>query len=588
MALRLLSSVPLTGFITNHTKATNFDNSTVLRAPRFVTAMANVSDQNVIGRRSANYHPSIWKYDYIQSLKSNYQEESFNKQATRLVGEVRMTLEKATEPLEKLELIDTLQRLGLSYHFQNEIKKILEGIRTDEGEFSWKKDNLYATALEFRLLRQHGYKVTQEAFTSFLVEKGNFNASLCEDCKGLLSLYEASYLSVEEEGILDTAKEFAAQQLQQLVQQNKVDEHLRMLVEHALELPLHWRVSRLEARWFIDLYEKREERNSMLLELAKLDFNIVQAVHQADLRYASKWWRHISLGEKLSFAKDRLMENFFWTVGFMFDPQFGNLRRSLTKVNALITTIDDVYDVYGTLDELELFTQAVDRWDINAIELLPEYLKICFFALFNSINEIAFDNLKEHGFHTILLLKNAWADLCKAYLLEAKWFHTGYIPTFKEYIDNAWVSISASVILSHACSLTLNTTTKDYLDLWREHSNIVYCTSLILRLIDDLGTSVDEMKRGDVPKSIQCYMYESDSSEAEAREYIRKLIDETWKKMNEEYLSVAHSTSSPTFVQIALNVARMAQCMYQYGDGHGVADQLTKRRVLLLLVSSIP
>ncbi|KAK8503375.1 hypothetical protein V6N12_034770 [Hibiscus sabdariffa] len=400
MALRLLPSVSITGFITKHTKTTNIHNSTVLRAPRFVAAMADDSDQNVAIRRSANYHPSIWQHDYIQSLKSNYQEESFKEQAMRLVGEVRMMLEKAMEPLEKLELIDTLQRLGLSYHFQNETKKILEGIWSDEGEFSWKKDNLYATALEFRLLRQDGYKVTQEAFSIFQDEIGNFNASLCKDGKGLLSLYESSYLSVEEEGILDTARAFAAEQLQQLLQQQKLDEHLRMLVEHALEVPLHWRMSRLEARWFIDLYEKREEKNPMLLELAKLDFNIVQAVHQDDIRYSSKWWRDTGLGEKLSFARDRLMEHCLWTMGYIFDPQCGNIRRSLTKVHALITAIDDVYDVYGTLDELELFTQAVDRWDVNAMQLLPEYLQICFLALFNSVNEIAYDNLKEHGFHT--------------------------------------------------------------------------------------------------------------------------------------------------------------------------------------------
>jgi hypothetical protein len=55
------------------------------------------------------------------------------------------------------------------------------------------------------------------------------------------------------------------------------------------------------------------------------------------------------------------MENYLWTVGVIFNPHFTVCRRGLTKINCFITTIDDVYDVYGTVDELELFTDAVCR-----------------------------------------------------------------------------------------------------------------------------------------------------------------------------------------------------------------------------------
>lgn len=68
------------------------------------------------------------------------------------------------------------------------------------------------------------------------------------------------------------------------------------------------------------------------------------------------------LGQKSSFARDRLVENFFWAAGMIFEPQFGYCRRVATKILSLVTTIDDIYDVYGTLDELELFTNAVERY----------------------------------------------------------------------------------------------------------------------------------------------------------------------------------------------------------------------------------
>ena len=46
----------------------------------------------------------------------------------------------------------------------------------------------------------------------------------------------------------------------------------------------------------------------------------------------------------------------------MLEPQFAYYRRILTITFALISVIDDIYDVYGTLDELELFADAVERF----------------------------------------------------------------------------------------------------------------------------------------------------------------------------------------------------------------------------------
>lgn len=63
----------------------------------------------------------------------------------------------------------------------------------------------------------------------------------------------------------------------------------------------------------------------------------------------------------MKFARDDLLELFFWTMGLTFEPQFGYNRMIVTKLGVMVTIIDDLYDVYGNLDELHLFTNAVER-----------------------------------------------------------------------------------------------------------------------------------------------------------------------------------------------------------------------------------
>ncbi|GAY63748.1 hypothetical protein CUMW_228130 [Citrus unshiu] len=492
-------------------------------------------DTAAVVRRQSNY-PISFNLGPIDVVCTH--GESYKKQAENLKGKVKTMINE----------------------------NILHNIYNNKDD-KWKNENLYATSLEFRLLRQHGYNVSQEVFSSFRDKNGGF---ICNDFKGILSLYEASYCSLEGESIMEEAWQFTSKHLKQCLNSNKDDEDLNEQARRALELPLHWRMPRLEARWFINVYEKRKEKNHALLELAKLDFNILQATYQEELKDISGWWKDKGLGEKLSFARSRLVTSFFWGMGMVFEPQFAYSRRVLTITLALITVIDDIYDIYGTLDELELFTNAVERWDINfAIKQLPDYMKICFFALYNFVSEVAYYILKQQDSDQLLRIKNSWLGLLQAFLVEAKWYHNKYAPTLEEYLKNAALSIAGPLITITAYLSATDPIVEKELEYLESNPDVIQWSSRIFRLLDDLGTSSDEIQRGDVSKSIQ----------------------QMWKKVMMDVSRASNNKDSPLSQitnEFILNLVRVSHFMYLHGDGHGVQNQETMDEAFALLFQPIP
>lgn len=96
------------------------------------------------------------------------------------------------------------------------------------------------------------------------------------------------------------------------------------------------------------------------------------------------------LGANLNFIRDRTSEHFLWTIGLMYEPEYGYFRRVTAQVVALITTIDDIYDEYGTLDQLQLFTDAVERWGRLYILIYTTTTYDIFIQIFESFPFLVF------------------------------------------------------------------------------------------------------------------------------------------------------------------------------------------------------
>ncbi|KAK4383278.1 Viridiflorene synthase [Sesamum angolense] len=222
-----------------------------------MAAATNVTDTlpNYVRPPITNYSPSMWGDAFTSFSFDDKVQEKYAESIQELKHQVRsMLMTEGSTTIEKLILVDTIERLGVGYHFEQEIEDQLREIFRFQSEDKELQDNydLFTTALQFRVLRQHRYSVSCYVFNKFKGADGKFEETLTSDVKGLLSLYEAANVRIHGEDILEDAVGFTADHLKRMVQQ--LEPPLQYQVKRALEQPLHRGVARVEARHYISVY----------------------------------------------------------------------------------------------------------------------------------------------------------------------------------------------------------------------------------------------------------------------------------------------------------------------------------------------
>ncbi|CAO2150120.1 unnamed protein product [Urochloa humidicola] len=169
-------------------------------------------------------------------------------------------------------------------HFAKEIDEALYRLHDEELDFGNSND-LHVVALQFRVLRQHGFWVSTDVFNKFRDDTGSFNITLSNDPRGLLSLYNAAHMAVPGEMVLDNAISFTRCHLE--AAKGNLSSPLKEQVFRALEIPLPRVMWQVEAMHYITEYEKEDPNDTMLLELARLNFNLLRSAHLKEVKSLS-------------------------------------------------------------------------------------------------------------------------------------------------------------------------------------------------------------------------------------------------------------------------------------------------------------
>ncbi|EAZ27000.1 hypothetical protein OsJ_10928 [Oryza sativa Japonica Group] len=521
--------------------------------------------------------------------------------AERLAGEVRRRMFAAgggngdgeggvtMSVAEAATLVDTLERLGLDGHFRHEIGVLLGRLRREEADFAGSDDDLYTVALRFRLLRQHGVWVSAGTCVRDKFRDGtcSFSSSLRDDPRGLLSLYNAAHMAAPVEIALDDIIAFARCHLEALSMEGELKSPLAEQVSRAPDIPLPRFPRRLETMSYLVEYEQEDEHDDMLLELARLEFELTRCLHLEELKALSLWWRELYESVKLSYARDRLVESYFWTCGVFHEEEYSRARIMFAKVFGLLSLMDDTYDVHATLEECYKLNEAIQRWDEGAISILPEYLRMFYIKLLSNFDELE-ASLEPHEKFRVSYAKNAFKLSSEYYLREAKWSNTKYTPSFAEHLEVSVMSsgfpMLAPVVLMgvHDDAAVATAAAFEWATAAGVPDVVIAASGEVARFLNDIASHRVGKNEKDVPSSVESYMAEHGVGEEAALAAVAAMAEHGWRTINRALMEMDPGLLPAA--RLIVNLTRTLEVIYLGGrDGYTFGGDIKGLVVSLFL-----
>ncbi|GAB4854270.1 hypothetical protein Ancab_022857 [Ancistrocladus abbreviatus] len=546
-------------------------------------------------RRSGDFPPSIWSSkQFLTNHDVHIVDPSMQQQHDKLKGEIkRMLLTKVPSSihlLDKLRMIDSVQRLGIAYHFESEIQHVLCQLHQhlnyiDDGIFT----DLYSTALLFRLMREFGFNVSSEKSLSsvfrrllsitldkecFISEMGFWgNWRWCWDLKRRRELFETEQVRAQELLVkLKEAKIMA-----------ETGDCRRWVHEKGVRYSVRSAYQVLNGR--IDSTSKDNILKHTYMEY-KSSYEGVYFCLAIDAKQNSHGGKS---NEKRRYGLSASTGGESCTDLLVLYKQ-GVLSGSSGIWCKVIWSV-----AYGARRILGCQKKPDQKWgyrhlwrgvelglDVESINALPGFMKLIVHALLDLFSEV--ESKAKRRPYVIHYLKQEFKKLARAYLVEAKWICEGHVPTVEEYMDVA-ITTAGSSFIPAVLFAGMEDATEDSFHWACSVPKIGEASAIITRLLND--SVCEKYEQHQSAKAIKCYMKEMKITEEEAKAILENQVENAWKDINQELLLLlgAQSNSLPKpVIMCFVNLARAVDISIHNDRNAYIHSHITKPTVSSLFV----
>nr|XP_009762844.1 PREDICTED: probable 5-epi-aristolochene synthase 4 [Nicotiana sylvestris] len=171
----------------------------------------------------------------------------------------------------------------------------------------------------------------------------------------------------------------------------------------------------------------------------------------------------------------------------------------LIKIISVISIVDDTFDAYGTVKELEAHTDAIQRWDINKIDWLSDCMKISYKAILDLYKDYEKELSSAGRSYIVRHAIERMKEVVRNYNVESIWFIEGYMPPISEYLSNA---LATTTYYYLATTSYLGMKTEHDFEWLSKNPKILEASVIICRVIDDTATYEVEKSRGKLQQEL--------------------------------------------------------------------------------------